>query len=238
MVGAIAKELSLRDSYLDHGIDTIYFGGGTPSLLSAPSLNLILEQIAKSYKVSPTAEITLEANPEDINSSMLDDLKHLGINRISLGVQSFDDQVLKSLNRNHTKKEAFDAIRAIQESGISNLSIDLIYGIPGQGFKLWQENLNYAVELKIPHLSCYALTIEEKTAFGHWQKKGTLKPVSDITYDQDYSYMCSSLSENHYEHYEVSSFALEGMVSKHNSSYWRQEDYLGIGPGAHSYNKE
>jgi oxygen-independent coproporphyrinogen-3 oxidase len=238
MIGAIGKELNLRKDYLNEEINTIYFGGGTPSLLADQQISYLLNEINNAYNVSPNAEITLEANPEDINKDKAKSLIDAGINRISLGVQSFDDEILISLNRLHSKTAALEAIQILQDTGFINLTIDLIYGIPGQSIETWQKNLVQATELEIPHLSCYALTIEEKTAFGQWQKTGKLNPVTDLRYEEDYNVMCNHLAEKSYVHYEVSNFAKPGRESQHNSSYWQQAPYLGLGPGAHSYNRE
>lgn len=235
MIDAIGRELNLRKDYLKGGIETIYFGGGTPSLLTADQISFLLNEINNTYNIKPQAEITLEANPEDINNQIAKELFNLGVNRISLGVQSFDDEVLQKLNRAHSKEDAIQAIQALQDAGFSNLTIDLIYGIPGQSIEMWEANLKQATKLNIPHLSCYALTIEEKTAFGHWQKSGKLIAVPDVRYEEEYKTMCNMLAAEGYEHYEVSNFAKPGFESQHNSAYWRQEPYLGLGPGAHSY---
>jgi oxygen-independent coproporphyrinogen-3 oxidase len=238
MIESISKELSLRKNYLTDGIDTIYFGGGTPSVLPTGQMSFLLNEINSNYYIKPNIEITFEANPEDISISKAKELFDIGVNRISLGVQSFDDKILQKLNRIHSKEDAIMAIQLLQNSGFKNLTIDLIYGIPGQSFKMWEANLAKAIELEIQHLSCYALTIEEKTVFGHWQKSGKLIPVPDINYEEEYNIMCSYLEAEGYEHYEVSNFAIPGFRSQHNSSYWQQEPYLGLGPGAHSYNRK
>ena len=238
MTEAIGKELSLRNNYLTDEIDTIYFGGGTPSLLPGEHLRFLLNELTRNYQIKPNAEITLEANPEDISIAKAKELLETGINRISLGVQSFEDEILQQLNRAHSKKDAIRAIHVLQNSGIKNLTIDLIYGIPGQSPNMWEANLARVTQLDIQHLSCYALTIEEKTAFGNWQKAGKFNPVADTKYEEEYNLMCSYLTAEGYEHYEVSNFAKPGFKSQHNSSYWQQEPYLGLGPGAHSYNKK
>jgi len=235
MIEAISVELSHRREYITKDINTIYFGGGTPSLLGTSSISHLLDEINKSFNVDPNAEITLEANPEDINKVKVSDYYNLGINRISLGVQSFDDQILKNLNRQHSGRQALNAIEILKNGGIDNLSIDLIYGIPGQDAETWHSNLGHAVALEIPHVSSYALTIEDKTAFGHWQKSGKIEAVEDVKYNDDYNTLCEVLARADYTHYEVSNFARVGFESKHNTSYWQQEPYLGLGPGAHSY---
>ena len=238
MIMAIGKELSLRKDYLTGEIDTIYLGGGTPSLLPTKQIGFLLNEINRTYSLKPNIEITLEANPEDISIIKAKELIDTGVNRISLGVQSFDDKILLKLNRSHSRGSAISSIQQLQDSGYENLTIDLIYGIPGQSLKMWAANLARANQLEIQHLSCYALTIEEKTAFGHWHKAGKLTPVSERTYEVEYSSMCRYLAAEGYEHYEVSNFAKPGFKSQHNSSYWRQEPYLGLGPGAHSYNRK
>jgi len=235
-IKAISTELSHRKKYISKNIDTIYFGGGTPSLLNTSSIGYLLNQINKYFNIDANAEITLEANPEDINKAKVSDYSSFGINRVSLGVQSFDDQILKSLNRQHSGIQALDAVEILKNEGVENISIDLIYGIPGQGNETWQMNLSQAVELEIQHISSYALTIEDKTAFGHWQKAGKIHAVEDVKYNDDYNIMCKTLAIAGYTHYEVSNFSKAGFESKHNTSYWQQEDYLGLGPGAHSYN--
>lgn len=236
MIEAIALELNYRKEYISEEVNTIYFGGGTPSLLDAASIDNLINQINKIFNIDPNAEITLEANPEDINEGKVNDYYKIGINRISLGIQSFDDTILKKLNRQHSGKQAVKAVDLLKKGGINNLSIDLIYGIPGQDHERWQANLDQAVELDVPHLSSYALTIEEKTAFGNWQKSGKFGLIDEKNYADDYDLLCEVLAAHNYTHYEISNFAKAGFESKHNTSYWNQEPYLGLGPGAHSYN--
>lgn len=236
MVDAIINELKLRKDYLSEGVETIYFGGGTPSLLTTKQISLLLNEIYRTYNIDNRAEITLEANPEDITKTKAEELLELGINRISLGIQSFDDDILQKLNRAHSRDTALDSIQILKDTGFNNLTIDLIYGIPGQSFAAWKANLAKATALDIPHLSCYALTIEEKTAFGRWQKSGKLVPETDSSYAKEYKFMCDYLAAKGYAHYEVSNFAMPDFESQHNSAYWQQENYLGLGPGAHSFN--
>lgn len=236
MILAISRELEIRKNYLQNDVKTIYFGGGTPSVLATAQIGKLIQQIKTTFALEPDAEITLEANPEDINRNKALELKDIGVNRISLGVQSFDDEILTNLNRQHTGRQAINAITTLKEQGFNNMTLDLIYGIPGQHHDTWANNLRQAINLDIPHISSYALTIEEKTAFGHWQKSGKINAVSDTAYNNDYKLMCKLLREAGYEHYEVSNFARFGFKSLHNSSYWQNEAYLGLGPGAHSYN--
>lgn len=238
MVAAILDEIELRKDYLDEAIETIYFGGGTPSLLSGNQIDLILEKVLATFEANNVKEITLEANPEDISSDKIRQWQNLGVNRISLGVQSFDDHVLSSLNRSHSGNEAHSSIETILEGGIENLTIDLIYGLPEQSLEQWQINLNKVLGYQIPHVSAYALTIEPGTVFGHLAKQGSIKDLEDSVYEQQYALMCESLGANGFEHYEVSNFARTGYRSAHNQLYWQGVPYLGLGPGAHSFNGE
>ncbi len=235
MLAAIGRELVQRQGYIPPTVETIYFGGGTPSLLSSQQTGRLLNQIRKQFNVAAGAEITLEANPEDINERKARALADLGINRVSLGVQSFHDPILQKLNRQHSGQQAGKAIAVLQNQGIANLTIDLIYGIPGQNTSAWEDNLQQALALNVPHLSCYALTIEEKTALGNWQRKGKFKAADEAAYEEQYGLMCQILAARGYAHYEVSNFARPGFASRHNMAYWQQKPYLGVGPGAHSY---
>ncbi len=235
MLTAIGRELVQRQDYIPPTVETIYFGGGTPSLLSSQQTGRLLNQIRKQFNVAAGAEITLEANPEDINERKARALADLGINRVSLGVQSFHDPILQKLNRQHSGRQAGKAIAVLQNQGIANLTIDLIYGIPGQDTSAWEDNLQQALALNVPHLSCYALTIEEKTALGNWQRKGKFKAADEAAYEEQYRLMCQILAARGYAHYEVSNFARPGFTSRHNMAYWQQKPYLGVGPGAHSY---
>lgn len=231
------REIDLRKDFMGtEVVESIYFGGGTPSVLSLNQIEALLQKVHKNFNVHTEAEITLEANPEDISDQTASGLYNLGLNRISLGVQSFNDQILKSLNRAHSGVEAENAIRALQSNGFENITIDLIYGIPGQTLKTWKQNLDKAIEFQVPHLSCYALTIEERTAWGNWLQKGKINPIPDEKYAEEYHEMCALLKQNHFEHYEISNFAISGYESKHNRAYWLRKPYLGIGPGAHSFN--
>lgn len=237
MIGCMLKEINLRKAFLEGDeIESIYFGGGTPSILSTKQIANLLNELRRNFSVTPNAEITLEANPEDISEQFVNELHKNGFNRISLGVQSFNDSILENLNRSHKSYDAETAIKILQNTGISNVSIDLIYGIPNQSAKEWEKNLDKAVALNVPHISCYALTIEDRTVFGNWLKKGKLESIPDEKYESDYNEMCTVLKSHKFEHYEISNFARPGFKSQHNTSYWEQKPYLGIGPGAHSYN--
>lgn len=236
MVNAIVLEAQAMKTYLAEPIETIYFGGGTPSVLSYKQLSQITETIFKNFNVNPSIEFTLEANPDDLDKTKLTELASLGINRLSIGTQSFDDTVLKQLNRSHSADQAAAAVENARANGINNISLDLIYGMPNQNFELWKNNLDKLIELAPNHISCYALTIEDKTVFGNWVQKGKLVPKEDSQVAEEYEYMIELLTKKGFEHYEVSNLAQPGFKSKHNSSYWMQKPYLGLGPGAHSFN--
>jgi oxygen-independent coproporphyrinogen III oxidase len=236
MVGAICAELSLQQSYLGQGrIDTIYFGGGTPSLLSPRELETILACIAKNFSIRDAAEITLEANPDDLDPQKLAGIRSCGINRLSIGMQSFDDVVLKYLNRSHDSLAAVRSFDNARAAGFGNISIDLIYSIPGQSPEAWESNIAKAVSLDPEHISSYSLTIEPKTVFGNWLTKGRLAPVPDDDAAAQMEILTDLLMAGGYEQYEISNFARPGYQARHNSSYWQREKYLGVGPSAHSF---
>ena len=232
---AIETEIALRSSEVEEEIKTIYFGGGTPSLIDVNAIESILNQIGKHFVIHQDAEITLEANPDDINKIKATSWKEIGINRFSLGIQSFEDDYLQWMNRAHNASQCFEAIDIIRETGFENFSIDLIYGTPGQTKEGWIKDLQTAIDLKIPHLSCYALTIEEKTALHHLIEKGEKEAVSPDEQAERFQLLMELSSSAGYHHYEISNLALTGFESKHNSAYWEGIPYLGIGPSAHSY---
>uniref|UniRef100_UPI00404A8551 radical SAM family heme chaperone HemW n=1 Tax=Fulvivirga sp. TaxID=1931237 RepID=UPI00404A8551 len=238
MIEAIKQELVLQRNYLNEPVQTIYFGGGTPSILEASELNDVLETVSTNYNVTTEPEITLEANPDDLSFSQLDALKSIGINRLSIGIQSFDDEVLKFLNRAHNRVQVLDCIENARNAGFENISIDLIYGIPNRDHKKWLEDLDNVTAMNPEHISAYCLTIEPQTAFGKWAKKGQLKLVEDDYAAAQFDTMISVLSQHGFEQYEVSNFCRDSFYSTHNTSYWQQKPYLGAGPGAHSYNLE
>jgi oxygen-independent coproporphyrinogen-3 oxidase len=234
---AIQRELSLQNDYLaKQEVSTIYFGGGTPSLLSSPEIKAILDTIHSTFQVSATAEITLEANPDDLSREKLAILFATGINRLSIGVQSFDNETLRFLNRAHSGTEATQCIEDARMVGFKNLSLDLIYAIPGQTIASWKDNIIRALDLSPEHFSTYSLTVEEKTVFGHHFKKGKLKTVSEDIAAEEFEILMSELAKAGYEHYEISNFCKPGFQSQHNSNYWKGAHYLGIGPSAHSFN--
>jgi oxygen-independent coproporphyrinogen III oxidase len=238
MVQALGRELNLQREYITAPVDTIYFGGGTPSLLTENELDFLLNEVNKNFHVNPAAEITLEANPDDLTGEKIKGLRHIGINRLSIGIQSFDDVTLKYLNRAHTAVSAEECVALSQESGFDNISIDLIYAIPGMSRDDWMRNIKKAIALRVAHISAYSLTIEEKTVMGRWAAKGKISIVPDDAAATQLDVLISALENAGFEHYEVSNFAQPGRYSKHNSSYWQQRPYLGIGPSAHSFNIE
>jgi oxygen-independent coproporphyrinogen-3 oxidase len=237
LIHSLGKELVLQKNYLGgQKINTIYFGGGTPSLLSLEELNHILMVITKTFDIAPTPEITLEANPDDLLREKLSDLKRIGINRLSIGIQSFDDAVLKFLNRAHNANLAITSFQDAREIGFENISIDLMYAIPGQNVDAWQKNIDQALALNPEHISSYSLTIEEKTVFGKWASQRKIKPSDNDASAQELMLLIDVLEQSGFDHYEVSNFSKPGYISQHNSSYWKGDQYLGVGPSAHSYN--
>lgn len=237
LVDCIRKELKVRKDYLDtNEIETIYFGGGTPSLLERKELENILETIHQEFEVAKDAEITLEANPDDLTFEKLEELKSCGINRLSIGIQSFIGRDLLFMNRSHTIKQALDSVAHAKELGFNNITIDLIYGIPNLTQTEWKRNIQKALELDVNHISAYCLTSEERTAMHHDIAKGKYElPKDDVTSEQ-FHVLVSTLKENGFEQYEISNFSKIGHNSKHNSSYWKQKHFLGVGPSAHSFN--
>ena len=236
VVEAICKEAQLQNGYINEPAETIYFGGGTPSLMNEEQLNYIIQSIRNSFEITEDAEITLETNPDDINESSLEIWKRAGINRLSIGVQSFFEEDLLWMNRAHNAQQAIQSIELAQQKGFYNLTIDLIYGTPGLTDEHWIQNIDRAIALNIPHISCYALTVEEGTALHHKIKKGELRNTDNEHQSKHFEILMSKLKQAGYVHYEISNFAKEGFESKHNSSYWKSKPYVGLGPSAHSYN--
>jgi len=236
LIEALKMEIVLQKDWLTgENVKSIYLGGGTPSLLTTSELDEILNLLSKYYSIDPDVEITLEANPDDISRSYLNDLKITGINRLSLGIQSFSDKDLIYLNRVHNAFQVFKSLFQIKESGIENISIDLIYGIPTQNDKSWILNLETVFDFKIPHISAYALTVEPKTALDVLIKRGKYENVDDTKIVSQFHHLCNMMDQNRYLHYEISNFCKDGYFSKHNMSYWSGEKYLGLGPSAHSF---
>ncbi len=236
MVKTLCREIELRQTYLlQKKLSSLYFGGGTPSLLTGKEIRLLIETVKKYFELDSKAEITLEANPEDLTLGKIEILKKAGVNRLSIGIQSFEENQLVFMKRSHTVEQSYKAIENARKMGIENFSIDLIYGLREMSLEEWRECLKIASKLKPPHISAYALTVEPKTALYNWIKKGKLKLLSDEIVARHFEQTQKYLAEVGYEHYEVSNFALKGKRAIHNSSYWRGKSYLGIGPSAHSY---
>ncbi|PWJ58491.1 oxygen-independent coproporphyrinogen-3 oxidase [Dyadobacter jejuensis] len=237
MVKAIIKELRLQKHYLPATpIETIYFGGGTPSLLSASEITEILDAIKENFNLRENPEITLEANPDDLTPTKLSELATTGINRLSIGIQSFFDPHLKSLNRAHNSSEALSSVRLAQQLGLTNISVDLIYAIPHPSHEVLYQDLQQVIGLGIPHISAYCLTIEPKTTFGNWLKNKKMSPIDESYAAEQFEILVHELDQQHYQQYEISNFATKGHYSKHNTAYWKAEPYLGVGPSAHSFN--
>lgn len=238
MIEALLSELKLRKDYLgDENIETIYFGGGTPSLLEPKEIEKIINQIQDDFYLVNHPEITLEANPDDLHAEYIKGIHQVGINRLSIGVQSFLNKDLEWMNRAHNSNQAIESIKRSQDIGIDNISIDLIYGTPSLTNKEWKENIQRAFELEIRHISSYALTVEQGTALGNWVSKGKVKALDDEQAAEQFEILMDEMSSNNFLHYEISNFCKVGYHSRHNSSYWEGKKYLGIGPSAHSFNK-
>jgi oxygen-independent coproporphyrinogen-3 oxidase len=236
-IDALLKEASLRKDYLENeAVSTIYLGGGTPSVFSIKDLETILNHINKEFRVAEDCEITIELNPDDIQPAYLEGLKNHNINRISLGVQSWRDSDLKMLNRRHDSKQAVAALKEILNAGFSNVTIDLIYGIPGMGLKEWESNLDSSFSFDIKHLSAYHLTIEPGTVFGKMLEKGTISEIDENDSAAQFNLLIEKAESEGFIQYEISNFGKPGYFSVHNSNYWKQVSYLGLGPSAHSFN--
>jgi len=247
---ALKKEIVLQKAYLspsDHPqilsgwkgekeVKSVYFGGGTPSLLSQIDLMDIFETLNKHFEISPDAEITLEANPDDLTSKKIKELSDTPVNRLSIGIQSFFDEDLKLMNRAHNPQEALYAVKASQDKGFENITIDLIYGIPMLTNEKWKHNLHTAFDLEVKHISSYCLTVESKTALAHLVKQGKIKNVDEQQSADQFEIMLDEMRKNNFIQYEISNFCKSNFFSLHNSNYWLKEHYLGLGPSAHSYN--
>ncbi|MCB0840280.1 MAG: radical SAM family heme chaperone HemW, partial [Bacteroidetes bacterium] len=216
-------------------IDTIYFGGGTPSVLSEEELDQIFSTLHQYFSINPKAEITLEANPDDLSPEKLEILKNAGVNRLSIGIQSFFDRDLQWMNRSHNREEAIQCIKSAREVGINNISADLIFGLPHLSQEEWEANLRQMIDLEVNHLSLYALTVEEKTFLNHQVKNGTTQIPDDSLYEKQFLFAHEFLATQGFDHYELSNYARPGFHSQHNSSYWKGIPYLGLGPSAHSF---
>jgi len=236
LLEGLRKELESRAPELaSEEINTIYLGGGTPSVLLIDELKDILQTIRQNYRVSPEAEITMEANPDDLSQAILSAIREIGFNRLSMGVQSFSESDLKLMNRRHGVMQAIQSVKWAKTAGFTNISIDLIYGLPNQTLEEWERNVRIAVELDVQHISAYNLTYHEGTVFYDRLKKGILKELPDELSLQQFEMLISILKLAGFEHYEISNFCKPGLYSQHNSSYWKSKKYLGIGPSAHSF---
>lgn len=236
LIEALLQEIEHRKDYLESKqIDTIYFGGGTPSLLSSDELEKIFDKIVSTFDVHPLAEITLEANPDDLHTEKLKAFKQSPINRFSIGIQSFIDDDLQYMNRAHTSIEAIESIYRTQDAGFENISIDLIYGTPTLSNSNWNNNILKAINTQVPHISAYALTVEQHTKLDTLIRKKILAPVDEVKSSEQFIHMIELLETNAFEQYEISNFCKNEQISKHNSSYWKGIPYIGIGPSAHSF---
>lgn len=237
LIAALVKEIEMQKDYPGGAaIETIYFGGGTPSALPAEDIRRILDAIRQFHSVSQNAEVTLEANPDDITPENVSGWKASGINRLSIGIQAFQDELLHNWNRSHSAAQAIASVSLVREMGIENITADLIYGGPGLSDEDWVSNIQRLIDSGIPHISCYALTVETGTALFHQIQKGKAESPDDDLANRQYTLLQSMMASNGFEQYEVSNFAKPGFESRHNRSYWSGEQYLGIGPSAHSYN--
>ncbi len=236
LVNAILAEIDLRKNYLsDKHIETIYFGGGTPSLLSEKELNLVLAKLYNTFTVSNHAEITLECNPDDLSELKLKELKRAEINRLSIGLQSFNEEELQWMNRAHTAKESEASVKRAQDKGFENITIDLIYGSKFSNLGNWKKTLDKAIALDVKHISSYNLTIEDKTKLGHDYKLKKEVAIDDEKSSELFLEMIDRLEKNDFIHYEISNFGKDRFFSTHNSNYWKGHHYLGLGPSAHSF---
>lgn len=234
---AVCLELKHRKAFLENeSVETVYLGGGTPSVVPIALLDAVFRTIYADFSVSDNAEITLEANPDDLIEQYIRDLRSLPINRISIGIQSFSDDELSFLNRRHTAKQAVKAVEACQQAGFSNISIDLMYGLPNQKFDVWERTLQQAIDLQVQHISAYHLIYEEGTPLYNKLQSGQISQIDEELSNQLFDLLITKLQRAGFTHYEISNFARPGFISRHNSSYWKGATYLGVGAAAHSYN--
>ena len=234
-VATVVKEAALRRGELETALRTLYVGGGTPSLLNKEQFFTLIDCLRSVFDFSALQEFTVEVNPDDVTPELMSVYRAAGVNRVSMGIQSFDDRDLRFINRRHTAQQALDAVEVIRQSGIQNISIDLIYGIPGQTLDAWRRNVDMAASLGVQHISAYCLSYEEGTPLWHMRERGEVKEVDEDLSVRMFELLIERLHESAYVHYEISNFALPGYESKHNSSYWDGTPYLGLGAAAHSY---
>lgn len=240
MLTAMLKELEQRAPYYlqDRNIESIYFGGGTPSILEADDIQRLIDKVGKLYTIHRDAEITLEANPDDLTVEKVKALRNTSINRFSIGIQSFHEEDLRWMNRAHNAQEADAAVKRVQDAGFENITCDLIYGYPLLTDEKWKFNIDKLLAMEIPHISSYNMTVENKTALAHFIREGRSKPMSDAQGEEQMMLLIERLTAKGYDHYEISNFAKDGHYAKHNTNYWRGKHYMGIGPSAHSFNGE
>ncbi len=240
MLTALLREVALQSDYLNGStgrppIETIYFGGGTPSLLDAKDIDRLIEAVSKHFDIQSGAEITLEANPDDLNHAKLHELKNTPINRFSIGIQSFFEEDLRWMNRAHDANEAQEAIKRVQDAGYVDITADLIYGYPLLSDAKWQANILRLLDFDIPHISAYGMTVEPQTALAAFIRKGKQSPMDEVQSAAQFGYVMEALTAAGFIHYEISNFAKPGNYARHNSNYWKGVPYLGIGPSAHSF---
>jgi oxygen-independent coproporphyrinogen III oxidase len=238
LLDCMIREMELQKDYLDdESIESVYFGGGTPSVLSPGDINRIIDHIPRFFNISNRPEVTLEANPDDMSLTYLAELKSSGINRLSIGIQSFFDDDLEWMNRRHDRNGSLNSIEFSKKAGFGNISIDLIYGLPEMSMEKWMDNLNAAFKSKVQHISAYHLTLEDKTVYSWKVKKGLLREPDETAGMEQFKMLMDLAGKEGFIHYEISNFCLPGFQSRHNSSYWQQKPYLGIGPSANSFNR-
>ncbi len=237
---ALFFEINSRKDYLlaDKIIETIYFGGGTPTTLKSSEIELILNNLKFNFNIPPNIELAIEANPDDLSEQYLEELIKLGFNRISIGIQSFNDEMLALMNRRHNSENAINSVENAQKAGFDNISVDLIYGLPKSNVDFLKKELESLLKLNVQHISAYHLTYETNTIFGNYLKKGKVAELPDFESQNQYKYLTKFLEGNGFEQYEISNFAKNGKYSKHNSNYWLGKEYIGFGPSAHSYNTQ
>lgn len=237
LLQAMLSEIELRASYLeDKNVESLYFGGGTPSILQAKEIDSLIGQVAKYFEISSDAEITLEANPDDLDRKKVQELRGTEINRFSIGIQSFYEEDLKWMNRAHNSEEAKSSIMRVQDAGFENITCDLIYGYPLLTNNKWRSNMQELINLEVPHISSYSMTVEKKTALAHLINTGKTAALNEDKSAEQMLMLIDTLTSSGYEHYEISNFAKPGRYARHNSNYWKGKSYLGIGPSAHSFN--
>ena len=235
MIDCIVKEMDIRKSEFSKKIDSVYIGGGTPSVMTNLELETIFNGLEKKISISDIKEITIEINPEDLINEKLEFYNEIGINRLSIGIQSMNNNILKLMNRSHNKNQIINGLNTVKEIGYENISLDFIYGTPKNLTRDIKDELLEILKFNPTHLSCYHLTIEDGTYFGHLEKKRKIKRIEDDISQKEFQWISEKLKSENYQHYEISNFALQGKQSFHNSNYWNQSSYIGLGPGAHSF---